>query len=667
MALLRTLRTIFCAFVCVLALSTTIFAGDDWKPVTPEELNLKEPVVQKDADAEVLLWEARVLDELRENVDSIYPRTVINHYLRIKIFNERGKDSQSKIDIPFGPGVEIRDLAARTVKPDGTIIELQKKDIFERTIIKQGGQKLKAKSFAMPSVEPGAIIEYRYREVRNNTFSFYERLDFQRDIPVQSVKYSMMPLIIPGLGFQMRSFHGNVHQDFDKKTGFVFSMTNVPAFQEEPQMPPEYEVRPYLLVFYTPAEVSMPGNFWASFGKGVYDDHKSSFKVKDDVAAVAKEAVAGATTDDQKLQKLVDYVRTKIKNTDSDTSGLSDEDRAKLKGNKTPSDTLKRGMGTDKEVSLLFGAMAAAVGFDVRVARIGSRAESFFSPGLEIPFFLSSYEIAVKTGDGWKLVNPADAYVPVDMLLWQQEGEDALVTDPKDSTFIKTPVSSPQKTLKKRIAKLKLSEDGTLEGEVTVELSGHAGIEMKNLFDDDSPSQREQNIRDQMKERLSTAELSDIKFENVTDSIKPFTYSYHVRVPGYAQRTGKRLFLQPAFFQHGLESIFSASQRKYNIYFHYAWSEHDDVTIDLPAGFALDNADAPQGFGAGELSQYKVAIQVTKDGRTLYYKRDFFFGGKGTLLFPQPSYPQVKNFFDALHQQDNHTITLKANETTSSN
>src|SRR5581483_2642779 len=118
-----------------------------------------------------------------------------------------------------------------------------------------GGKKVKAKSFAMPNVEPGAIIEYRYREVRNNSLSFYERLDFQREIPVRSVKYSMKPLAIPGFGFQMRPFNGNIQNDFEKKTEtFSFWMTNVPAFHEEPKMPPEYEVRPYLLVFYTSAD-----------------------------------------------------------------------------------------------------------------------------------------------------------------------------------------------------------------------------------------------------------------------------------------------------------------------------------------------------------------------------------------------------------------------------
>ncbi|HYX31302.1 MAG TPA: DUF3857 domain-containing protein, partial [Pyrinomonadaceae bacterium] len=212
--------------VCLGLTATYAVSGDDWRPIDKAELESKTPVVDKDADAEVIFWEARVVDEIQEGVDSAYPRTVINHYLRVKIFNDRGKESQSKVDIPYDNDIEIRDLMARTIKPDGTIVELQKKDIFDRTIVKQGGSKVKAKSFAMPNVEPGAIIEYKYREVRNNNLTLYERLDFQRDIPVRSVKYTMKPLAIPGFGFQMRPFNGHIENNFDKKAEtFSFSMT----------------------------------------------------------------------------------------------------------------------------------------------------------------------------------------------------------------------------------------------------------------------------------------------------------------------------------------------------------------------------------------------------------------------------------------------------------
>jgi hypothetical protein len=158
---------------------------------------------------------------------------------------------------------------------------------------------------------------------------------------------------------------------------------------------------------------------------------------------------------------------------------------------------------------------------------------------------------------------------------------------------------------------------------------------------------------------MSTAELSDIKIENVTDRVKPFVYSFHVRVPGYAQRTGKRLFLQPEFFQRGVGPLFPTSERKHAVYFHYPWSEDDTIEITLPAGFALDNADAPEPFSASNVGKYDVHIGVTLDKKTLVYTRKFFFGSNGNLIFSRTSYPQLKLIFDTVHERDNHTITLK--------
>src|SRR5207253_10552976 len=113
--------------------------------------------------------------------------------------------------------------------------------------------------------------------------------------------------------------------------------------------------------------------------------------------------------------------------------------------------------------------------------------------------------------------------------------------------------------------------DGTLEGEVRVEYTGHFATEKKRINDGDSQEQREQRLMGAIKQQMSTAEFADIHIENVSDPAKPFVYAYRVRVPGYAQRTGKRLFLQPAFFQKGIGALFATSERKHDIYFHYPW------------------------------------------------------------------------------------------------
>ena len=643
--------------------AATAFAGDnDWKPIAPEELALKAPVVEKEADAEALFWEVRVADET-EGGDL---RTVLNHYLRIKIFTDRGRESQSKIDIAYLGNVKIKDIAGRTIKADGSIIELKKGDIFERTIVKVSGLKMKAKSFALPGVEPGSIIEYRWREVRGDSLTFYDRLLFSRDIPVQLVKYYIKPISLPNFPYGMRAqtFHGENTPFVKEKNGFYSTtMTNVPAFREEPNMPPEYQVRPWMLVYYAEDKKLEPVSFWRDLGKSVFERHKSYFKVNDDVRRVAAEVTASATTPEQKLERLFEFCRTKIKNVYDDASGMTSEQRAKLKENKSPSDTLKRAMGTGYDIDMLFASLATAAGFEARVIHLADRGDTFFDKSFTDDYFIRTFDIAVRVGEEWRFYDPASTYVPFGMLRWQEEGQDALLSDPKEPAWVKTPLSSAEKSQEKRTAKLRLSEDGTLEGQIRIEYTGHLAVEKKEYNDDDSPSERETTLIDSIKQRMSTAELSNIQIENVTDPVKPFAYVFNVRVPGYAQRTGKRLFLQPSFFQYGRRPMFATSGRANEIYFHYPWSEQDTVEIELPEGFELDNADAPAPIQAGALSKYTVRIAISKDKHLMLYNRSFFFGDGGNdyhrLRFASSSYEQLKGYFDVIHKQDNHTITLK--------
>ncbi|MGI9105374.1 MAG: DUF3857 domain-containing protein [Pyrinomonadaceae bacterium] len=654
-------------FLCA---APVLAVGDqEWKPIDPAHLTLKAPMVERDADAEALFWEVRVADE----VDGGEPRTVLSHYVRIKIFTERGRESQSKIEIAFGKvfgrEIKIKDIAGRTIKPDGAIVELKKEDIFERTAQKASGIKIKVKSFAMPGVEPGAIIEYRWREVRGDTISFYDRLELSRDIPVQNVTYYVKPISLPNFPYGMRvqNFHA-ANGPFQKEKNGFYSTTlrNVPAFREEPRMPPEYSVRPWMLIYYSLDRKLEPARFWKEYGKEVYEENKSAMKVSDEVKQAAAIAIGdAAATPEEKLRRLFDFCRAKVKNIDDDASGVTREERAKWKRSKSPADTLKRGMATGLDIHYLFAALASAAGFETRLARLADRSDAFFDPNFADDYFINTYDIAVKVGDEWRFYDPASAFMPFGMLRWQEEGADALISDPKEPIFVKTPLSPPAKSKEKRTAKLTLSEDGTLEGDVRIEYTGHLASEKKEYNDDDSPARREETLRDLIKGKMSTAEISDIKIENVTDPIKPFIYAYHVRVPGYAQRTGKRLFLQPAFFQRGAGALFPTSERRNMIHFRYPWSEQDEVSINLPAGFALDNADAPMSLNAGEVSKYDIKIGVTKDGRTLFYHRDFFFGGgKTALLFPVAAYSQLKTLFDELHKRDNHTITLKQGATT---
>jgi Domain of Unknown Function with PDB structure (DUF3857)/Transglutaminase-like superfamily len=642
---------------------TASAGGDDWRVVDPAELALKTSTVEKDADAEALFWDVRVDDSTED--------LALSHYIRIKIFTERGKETQSKVQIPFGKifGEEtrIRDIAARTIKPDGTIVELKKEDIFESTQVKVTGAKVKVKSFAMPGIEPGAIIEYRWREERLKTWANRMHLDYQRDVPIQRVTYYLKPSPNVAGAFRVQMFNGTLPPAQKDKDGFYgFTLTNVPAFHEEPRMPPENQVREWLFVYYSRYEKLDPDRYWRDHAKWMYEQSRDALKVNDEVRHAATEAVGDAGTPAEKLRRIFDYCRSKIKNVNDPALGLTAEERAKVKENKTPSDTLRRGIGTGDEIDALFAALCISAGFDARLTAVSDRGHIFFKADFADSYFLRNLNVAVKVGDEWDLFNPASLYVPFGMLPWREEGLDALLADAKETKWVRTPQSLPEKSLEKRSGKFTLSEDGTLEGDVRVEYTGHSGADMKNFYDEKADAEREKDMTDDLKARLSTAELTSVQVENVTDKIKPFVFTYHIKVPGYAQRTGKRLFLQPGFFSRGVRPLFSTNERKNDIYFHYPWSEQDEITIELPAGFAPDNADAPAPI-TPELTHgicaQAITLAISKDNRTLVYKRSFYFGGGGVILFPAANYRAVKQLFDEIQKADDHTITLKQTAT----
>ncbi|MBC8030341.1 MAG: DUF3857 and transglutaminase domain-containing protein [Pyrinomonadaceae bacterium] len=649
---MRTLRLLLLPLfiVCLgLVMSGAVFAGDDWRPVTPEELASKIPVVEKDADAEAIFWEVRIDDSQPEELS-------FKNYIRVKIFTDRGREKQSNIDIRYSGAARVKDIAARVIKADGTIVELKKDDVFERTIAKANGVKEKAKSFALPGVEPGSIIEYRWRDVHPGGSANRMSLHFQRDIPLQSVSYFLKPF----MGMRYLPFRMGETRFVKDKDGFSrVTMTNMPAFREEPRMPPEDEVRSWVFLYYTQDNKIDVAKYWQDNGKAYFEYAKDAMKVNDEVQAAIPGIVGDASTPEEKLRRIYDFCRTKIKNFSDDASGLSEDERKKLKANKSPAETLKKGMGSGGNIDMLFGALAKAAGFDARLALSGNRSEMFFDRALSNVSFLQSAFIAVRVGDGWQYFSPAEMYTSFGMLGWPEEMQETLITDAKEPFWTKTSTSPPEKSAAKRSAKLHLLDDGTLEGDVRIEFTGHLAFDRKEYDDDDSPSQREETLRNSVKARLSTAEVSNIKIENVTDPIKPFVYSYRIRVPGYAQRTGKRIFLQPGFFEHGHRPLFSGTERKHPVYFNYPWLEEDEVSIELPAGYTLDNADSPSPIKAGEIAAYNPSISASTDGKLLVYRRRFFFGAGGHILFPVESYTAIKTLFDAINKADNHTITLK--------
>lgn len=635
---------------CLFAVSA--FAQDkDWRALNPAELAAKTPTVEPDADAEVLFWEIRV-DDSSENL-------VMKHYVRVKVFTERGREKYSKVDIPFRKGIRIKDIMARVIKADGTIAELAKADVFDREIAKTDKIKVRAKSFAVPNIEPGVIVEYKYQEVYEFGSAEDMRMTFQHDVPLRSKTYYFKP----AMNAKYLTFNMSDNKFVKDKNGFYkAAMENVPAIKAEPNMPPEDEIRSWLLLYYTDAnKTSTANDFWARAGYSIVKNWeiKDTLKPGKELKAAAATIAAGATSPEDQMAKLFAFCKTNIKNISFDTS-LTEEQKDDIKPNKSTLDTYKRLQGTTTDINELFASLATSLGLEARLAFGGDRSEKFFDPGQAHESFIHFSSVAVKINGRWKYYSPGDKFVPYGLLAWNEESTSVLLLGYKDYITTETPYSAPQDSVEKRTGRFSLADDGTLSGTVKIEYSGHLANDYKLDNYKESASKQEEILKEMVQKNLSTAELSEMSIENVTDPEKPFSYSYKVVIPKYAQKTGKRMFLQPGVFESGSSPRFSTATRKYQIFFHHPWSEVDDIQIKLPKGFDLDNADIPGAIAdPNKISSLDINMGIDKNNGVLVYKRQFAFGNSGYTLFPASTYQPLKNLFDVFHKADTHMITIK--------
>ncbi len=652
-------------------LTLFVFAGlasaqdKEWRPIAPEDLQAKAPKVEPDADAEALFWEVKIDDSSSDDVSR-------RHYVRVKIFTERGREKFSKFDIPFTKRTKIKDLAARVIKADGSIVEIAKNDIFEREIIRANGVKVKAKSFAIPNIEPGVIVEYRYKETTEDAGATGMRLHFQRDIPVQNLAYYYKPYKGEPR-FQTYNFT-DVKFIKDRDGYYLAQRTNVPAFRSEPRMPPEDTVRPWMLltgtrlqiadvsgfsVTYTIKDPSSPALYWGGVSTEWSPVTKLMAKPSDDVKKITAQVIDGATSPEQKLMKIYEYCQTQIANTTFDPSITADQ-RAKLPPIKSVNDVLKKKSSNSMFIDILFGTMAAAAGFEPRVALLGDRSEMIFNPRMTNDSFVHPGGIGILVGNTWKVFNPGSRFAPYGMLPWHEEGSWAMLVGTQEYTWEQTPFTNHVRSRKSRKGTFNLTEDGTLEGDVVMEYSGQPALSYRLDNFDEAAATREASLKDEILGQFSTAEVSNISIENLEDSGKPLVFRYRVRVPNYAQKTGKRIFLQPGFFEYGKNAVFSGTGRKYDIAFSYPWGDVDSVDITWPQGYDLENADVPNEISDRQkIAFQKIQIGIEKPTRLMQYRREFYFGGGGNVLFPADAYPVLKQLFDQFHTANSHTITLR--------
>jgi hypothetical protein len=459
-------------------------AGDDfvWEKITDKDWQVA-PDSAKGIRNAVVLFEKIVADDR----DLLNNKFYVTIYRRLKIFNAEGRQ-WGDFSLPYlNKKQKIEFIRGRTVLPDGQEFPLLETQIFEKEIFKAKGLKIKQKSFSLPGIADGCIVEYA---LKYRLPSSYGAWIFQKEIPVIYGEYRWLFYRGQGLSGFYSLFNSVLTPNYlwlnttskylaeqrpslKDPTEVFFAVNNVPAFEAEPQALPEVALQAQLRCYYSSG--AAPAAFWGELTQNislVFEQYTKNNKRGREVVA----SFSGLKTEEEKIAAAYYWLQSHIKNID-----YLDSDQ-ELKPNASVDETLKRGYGTQEDINYVFYDMLREMNIDAKMVFAADRDENLFVEDAKYWQFDRSL-VAVPGDDGkYSFYSPGDLYLPAKCAPWFNEGTQALLVGHLTQQFTTVPFAPAELNRTRRHFTLQLQDESKLRGKLIEQRFGHSGRALRVLL-----------------------------------------------------------------------------------------------------------------------------------------------------------------------------------------
>jgi hypothetical protein len=635
-------------------------ASQGFQPVSPEELKMTSEPLAPGAPAIILYRQVDRDDNSRTSHE--------DNYYRIKILTEEGR-KYADIEIPFVKGNDnVVGIHARTIRPDGSIRDFGGQ-VFEKTVEKSRGRKIVVKTFTFPEVEVGSVLEYYFTYDLKEYALFDSHWILTDELFTKNAKFSLKPFASTFENqFNLRwSWHELPPGSTDPKEGpdHIVRMEshNIPAFQREDYMPPEDEMKSRVDFIYSDETPERDENqFWKKVGKKRNGALEGFVGKRNAMASAVAQIVSPSDTPEVKLRKIYDRVQ-QLRNTSYAPQKTEQEQkRDKEKAVANVEEVWKRGYGEGWQLTWLYLALVRAAGFEAYGCWVSDRSNYFFSPKEMDARKLDANVVLVKLNGKDLYFDPGAMFTPFGLLSWAETGTTGLKLDGDGGTWIRTTLPQSTESQIDRAAKLKLSDQGDLQGKLTVTYVGLEAMYRKLGWRNADEVARKKFLEDQIKEQVpAAAELELTNKPDWSSAETPLVAEFDMKVPGWASSAGKRALLPVGFFTAHEKQIFEHAERVNPIYFEYPYQKVDDVTIELPAGWQVSSVPHEQKSD-GHVVSYDLNVESGKDSVHVTRKLNI-----DILLLETKYYGALRNFFQVVRTGDEEQVLLQPATASASN
>jgi len=637
-------------YILPVSISVASGASEGFQPVSAEELKITNEPLAPGAPAIILYREVNRDDSVRGDAHQY-------NYFRIKVLTEEGR-KYANVELPFLKEVEdVVHINARSIKPDGTVINFEG-NVFEKPLAKARGREYLAKTFTLPAVEIGSIIEYFYTVDLKQTYDSHWILS--EDLFTKTAQFSLKPFTGNSyVHVYLRWTWQGLPPDTGPREGpnhiIRMTATNIPAFQREDFMPPENELKARVDFIYDlePPE-SDPGRYWQRIGKSWNGKLENFVGRPKAMEQAVNEIVSLSDPPEVKLRKIYDRVQ-QIRNKSYEIMRTQQEEkRTNEKADLNVEDVWKRGYGSGIQLTWLYLALARAAGFEAYGCWVSNRRQYSFNPKTMQSSKLNSNLVQVKLNGNDLYFDPGAEFTPFGMLTWSETGVIGLRLDKNGGAWIETPLPKSSESRVQRKADLKLSDIGDLQGKLAVTYTGleamYHRLDVRNADD----VARKKFLEDRVTSLIPVpAEVELTNRPDWTSSETPLVAEFDLKIQGWASNAGKRVTFTAGLFTNHEKHIFEHADRLHPIYVEYPNETVDDLTVELPPGWQVVSVPAPRSQD-GHVVSYDLKVDGDKSSLHLSRKLAINF-----LLLDQKYYTALRNFFEGVRTDDEQQIVLQ--------
>ncbi|WP_159731209.1 transglutaminase domain-containing protein [Sphingobacterium sp. 18053] len=585
-------------------------------------------------------------------------------HVRIKILNKEAY-IYANFSIPLYKSgnerevlMEIKGASYHLVGEKVVETEMTKANIFNEN----SSENYAVTKAAIPQVQEGTIIEYRYRTESPFIFNL-NAWEFQEDLPKL---YSQYVTRIPEICHYKANLKGafgvsdrkvenyntglfsEVGEILGNKT--VYTMENIPAFHTEDYMTSSKNFRS--IIFFELGRYSVP--------MGPTKDFSLTWEnVRDKL--VQDESFGGQVKRKSALKDFMDPVLQDSKDDLEKAVRLYTYFQKQIKWNnrhsiyaKNIKEAIEKRTGNSADINLgLVNALRYAK-LDAIPVILSTRDNGY--AGLYAPAISEfNHVIAqVKIGENYYLLDatsPYEMFGNIPMKCVNYQGRSIPLEGESDWVKLEANLSSSYSNFFYG----ELSEDGALKGKWITSRNGYGASKMRERL---QGSNSEEEFYEKIDEENNRIKINSFKVSNRESLDKPLTEEFEIEIKNFATLQNDQLLFNPYIDTKMSKNPFNLTERNYPIDFGSLVQEECYIEIKLPKGYAYPTEGKLKNISMAlpeRAARYIFKINNTTPDVLIIESATQL----NKPLFMPEEYFDLKEFFSRIIQAEKLDVVLK--------